>query len=353
MSFFDEIKTKIINFGLNFVTVDEKIVRGILDTFPRNIKNIVILPAVSYVAKKVISELQHKTKEGRVYNGLLNGVEVSVIRTEMGGPSAAVVMECLKRAHSKIAIRIDYCGALQSTFNINVLEKMSNLYLSRDIKRTYINSDDLIFTNLEIGDIIIPKTCILSDGACFQYLQTYKNEVLYSQEFRKYISLSKFKEYSATSSIRGSDGSLIIDVKNNCMDYPEFKEHYWSVDSDFDLYNIINSEMSKLFPSQVRKIKEDRLFSVDALFCQPQEAINTWKIYATNCVDMESAVIYMLGKLFFIKTASILSISDFPDSEKYNFQKSNEIHPKFFKGLDNALKILKESLPEISNKLIK
>ncbi|MHA1340539.1 MAG: phosphorylase family protein [Promethearchaeota archaeon] len=349
MSIFDEVKTKLINIGLQFMTVDEKIIRATLETSPKNVKKIVILPAISSVMKSIVGELKNKTKEGIVYNGDLNGVEVSVIKTEMGSPATAVIMECLKRIHVKVAIRVDYCGALQTTYDTSLLERMTNLCLSNDIKRAYLNPNEIIRTNLSIGDIIIPKTALLSDGTSYQYLQMYKNEVLYSDAFKKYVSLSKFQKSRSTSAIRAMDGKMIVDVKNNCMNYPSFKDHFWSIDADSEIYNIVEQKRRQLFPSQPRILNGDRIFGIDALFCEPQEAINTWRLYGCNSIDMESSILYLLGNLFFIKTVSILAISDLPDNDEYNYQKSNKIHPNFFKGINKAIKILKESLPEIKN----
>jgi len=60
-----------LNLGLKFISVDEKIVRMILETKPSNINEIVILPAVKLVMKKIVNRLQNKIVYGRVYNLVL------------------------------------------------------------------------------------------------------------------------------------------------------------------------------------------------------------------------------------------------------------------------------------------
>jgi len=64
-----------LNLGLKFISVDDKIVRMILETSSSNINEIVIMPAVKIVMKKLVNKLQNKVVHGRVYNGILNGIK--------------------------------------------------------------------------------------------------------------------------------------------------------------------------------------------------------------------------------------------------------------------------------------
>ena len=88
------------------------------------------------------------------------------------------------------------------------------------------------------------------------------------------------------------------------------------------------------------------------MFCETDEAIETWKSYGANSADMESSIVYLLGKLFKIHTISVLGVSDLPDTEHWNFQKTNKIHPKYDIILDNALDLIQDALPEIKNKVL-
>ncbi len=56
----NKIKSQMLNLGLKFISVDDKIVRMILETSPSNINEIVILPAVKLVMKKIVNKLQNK-----------------------------------------------------------------------------------------------------------------------------------------------------------------------------------------------------------------------------------------------------------------------------------------------------
>jgi len=74
----NKIKSQMLNLGLKFINVDQKIVRMILETSPSNINEIVVMPAIKMVMKKLVNKLQNKIVHGRVYNGTLNGIKVSI-----------------------------------------------------------------------------------------------------------------------------------------------------------------------------------------------------------------------------------------------------------------------------------
>ncbi|GAF94799.1 unnamed protein product, partial [marine sediment metagenome] len=62
----NRIKSELLNVGLKFISVDEKIVRMLLETSPSNVNEIVILPAIKIVMKKILQKLQNKRNYGRV-----------------------------------------------------------------------------------------------------------------------------------------------------------------------------------------------------------------------------------------------------------------------------------------------
>ena len=67
---------------------------------------------------------------------------------------------------------------------------------------------------------------------------------------------------------------------------------------------------------------------------------------------MESSVLFLLGQLYNLKTASILSVSDLPGHPQFDLLNSNEIHPDMEVGVDNAIKILIKTLPKIQHTLV-
>jgi uridine phosphorylase len=289
----NKIKSELLNFGLKFINVDEKIVRMLLETSSSNVSEIVILPAVKMVMKKIVKKLNQKVVYGRVYNGKLNGIRVSIIRTQIGCPNAALVMECLKRCKTKLAIRIDFCGGVSSQNQ-----------------------------PMNIGDILIPTAAYCDDGTSPQYL-------------RKYPSLANQLELirnplASTQNMISGNSDIAVLKPNNLI-----KE-------------ILKSNTQKKLRERT---KLGKLWTTDALFCETFEFIRNLQSLNISGVDMESSIIFLLGIIFNIKTASILSVSDLPGDPKYDLLHSNEIHPNMEKGINDAIEILIRALPEIKSTL--
>lgn len=287
----DKIKNEVLNLGLKFMSIDEKIVRMFLETSPSRINEIVILPAVKIVMKKIINKLQFKRVYGRVYNGNLNGVKVSVVRSLVGCPNCSIALESLKRCKTKIIIRTDFCGGIETTTN-----------------------------NINIGDLIVPKLAYCGDGTSPHYLM--KNSKLLNQSEFIINPITNFREL--------------------------FNEKIFISKPDADLTSLLIKEASSLVANDVKNVD---LWTTDSLFCETEEFLEILRSVNVQGIDMESSILFLLGKLYNIKTASILSVSDLPGNIKYDMFKSNELHPKIEKGIDNAIKIVIQSLPKIKNLL--
>ncbi len=294
----NKIKAGIANMALKFISVETKLSYMFLETFPKNVRPIVILPAVNTVMRYIVHKLKKRSIHGLVCNGKLNNVDVSVIQTNMGAPSAAMIMEALKNCHSKVAIRIDFCGGLKTT----------------------LENNHPIETGLNIGSIVVPKTVFLTDGTSLQYLQENAAHLIENPLFHNHIknSLETWK-------------------------YPTLNDSYWSVDSPEMIYTVFNNNIEE----QNRREQEDIIWSSDALFCEPPEAINTWKLYKCNSVDMESCAVYLLGALYKIAAISLLGVSDIVDVDELNLMKVNKIHPGILQALDDIYHLLSKSLPMV------
>lgn len=289
----DKIKNELLNLGLKFISVDEKIVRIFLETSPSNVNEIVILPAVKMVMRKIVNKLQNKRVYGRVYNGMLNGVKVSVIRSLVGCPNCSIAMESLKRCKTKIIIRTDFCGGIENTSN-----------------------------NIQIGDIVIPKLAYAGDGTSPHYLMIHSE---LSNQLESILNpISKFQKI-----ITGNETVFIA------------KPHE-------ELKNILVREASSLLPNRVKEVD---LWTTDALFCETYDFINSLRSINVEAIDMETSVLYLLGRIYNLKTVSLLSVSDLPGNPKYDFINSNEIHLDVVSGIDNAIKVLLKALPNIKSLL--
>ncbi len=281
----NRIKSELLNLGLKFISVDEKIVRMILETSPSNINEIVILPAVKLVMKKILSKLQNKRNYGRVYNGTINDIRVSVIRSLVGAPNCALTMECLKRCKTKVIIRIDFCGGIES---------------------------------INIGDILIPKLAYCDDGTCSNYIRA--NPWLANQLDSISNPLARFQNIIA------GNHTIFISKPNEI------------------LKDLCLTKGVSFLPDRVKEIN---LWTTDALFCETLEFLRALKSINVQGIDMESSVLFLLGILFNLKTVSILSVSDLPGHPNYDLLNSNEIHPDMENGIDNAIELLTKVLPKV------
>ncbi|MFO7797806.1 MAG: hypothetical protein ACQERB_03440 [Promethearchaeati archaeon] len=287
-----KIKSELLNLGLKFISVDEKIVRLFLETKPENISDIVILPTVKSVMRKMVNKLEGKNKQGRSFNGIINGVRVSIIQCHLGAPNMAIMIEALRRTKAKKIIRIDFCGGVSG-----------------------LNS------NVTIGNMIVANSTYCGDGSSPQYIL-------------KYPGLTT--QFSSISNPLGRFQNLIAGSQEIFITYP-----------DEDLTNILFNKGKELYQNRIKKVD---LWTTDALFCETTEFLNAMRSINVEAVDMESSVMFLLGKKYNLKTTALLAVSDLPGTE-YDLLETNEIHPDMENGIDNAIGTLIQSLPEIKNLL--
>ncbi|MBY9008039.1 MAG: hypothetical protein KGD63_14960 [Candidatus Lokiarchaeota archaeon] len=285
----NRIKSELLNLGLKFINVDQKLIKIFLDTIPSNINEIVIVPTIKYIMKKLVNKLNNMSKKGRVYNGLLNNVRVSIIKCDVGCPNMAILLECLKRTKAKKIIRIDICGGIGELAN-----------------------------NIDIGDIIIPNLAYCGDGTSTQYILTQPDLVNQLESIDNPIG--QFQNI-----IAGGQKIFIVRPDENL---------------NYTLYNHGLSEIK----AQTKKVD---LWTTDALFCETYEFLNAVRSKDVEGIDMESSILFLLGKKYNLHTSSILSVSDLPGT-KYDIFNSNEIHPDLENGMDKAIKILITSLPKMN-----
>ncbi|MBY9004095.1 MAG: hypothetical protein KGD73_09005, partial [Candidatus Lokiarchaeota archaeon] len=255
----NNIKSQMLNFGLKFISVDDKIVRMLLETASSNVNEIVILPAVKIVMKKLVKKLQNKIKHGLVCNGSLNGVRVSIILSNIGCPNIAMIMEALKRCKTKVVLRVDLCGGIQG--------KEEEIY---------------------VGDVLVPKLAYCDDGTCPQYI-------------RSNASLQTLLE-SINNPLKMIQN---MDTGNQIV---------YSSKPNENLKDLLMKTGRTINP----RIKEVDFWTTDALFCETNEFVRSLQSINVKGVDMESSALFLLGTLFNIKTASILAITDLPGDPKYD-----------------------------------
>ena len=289
---FEKIKNELVNFGLKFMSIDEKIVRIFLETSPSNVNNIVILPAVKMIMKYFLSHLQYKKVNGRVYNGTLNGIKVSIIRSLVGAPNTAIAVECLKRCKTSIILRVDFCGGI-STQNREIL----------------------------IGDLLIPNISYCGDGTSPQYLLKHSNK------------LERLKS--------------ITNPHHQSLDLSMGPKKIFISEPDEDLRQVLINEATS---RGLKQVKTADFWTTDALFCETDEFITNLKSINVQGIDMENSTLFLLSKLYGIKSASILAVSDLPSHPKYDLFNSNILHPDMEKGMKSMIDLLINALPKISSR---
>ncbi len=299
----NKAKAGIANVIFRGMSVEKKLVFLFLETSVKQVRPIVILPAVNACMKAIVGKLQKKAMHGLVTNGTLNGVEVSVIQTHVGGPGAAIIMEALKNCSCKAIIRVDFCGGLTTTQQ----------------------DGHVIQTGIGIGSIVIPRSVFLSDGTSIQYLQTHATQVTGHPLLHAHP----------------------VDPGEHWQ-YPTLAGKYWAVEGSEKLHDVFQ----QLLPARHKRAGEDRVWSSDALFCESVDAINTWKVHGCNAVDMESCAVYLLGALFSIPVISVLAVSNLNDSEEFSLLNSHKIHPGMLQGLDDAVDLLGKGLPLVHRNFV-
>jgi uridine phosphorylase len=207
----------------------------------------VLLPATVMCTRRILGFLKNPEAKGQTYLGRVDSLNVSVVSTGIGCPSAAVVLEALHSADVNTIIRVDFVGSL----------------------RDYIN----------IGDIIIADSAFKGDGTTPHYMEGERVEA--------------------------------------------------------------NSELTNLLIQKAREyrgnVQVGPVWTTDVLFRQTPELYK--KAVEKGCIgiDMECSAVFTLGKIYNIKTAAIMVVSDNPITGKgiLEMEKSKEL----LQGLDDAIKI--------------
>ena len=239
---------------------ESKIVYMVLNCNTKKIAPKVILPATDYVAGQIKKHFDGKDY-GKTTRGKYNNVPISIVSTGIGAPTAAMVMEALKRADVQFIIRLDYCGGL--------IEEM------------------------HVGDIVLCSGAICGDGTSPHYL-------------------------------------------NSSEDYPNVTA---------------NSQLTSSIEDHLKKNKVDyhlgSMWSHDALFREPYELLEKARSHGAIAIDMETSVVFTLGELFNIPSASILIITDKPTGSGLESQKI-ALTPKIFQNLDRATDIVLDVLSSLN-----
>ncbi len=171
-----------------------------------------------------------------------------------------------------------------------------------------------------IFNILIPKLAICDDGTSPQY-------------FRENPSI--VNELESIPNPLGKFQNIFTGNQTVFVSKP-----------DEILKQLFLSKATSLYPD---KVKETNLWTTDALFCESLDFVRALDSINVHSVDMESSILFLLGKIYNLKTVSLLSVSDLPSHPKYDLLNSNEIHPEMENGIDNTIKLLINALPQLNS----
>ncbi|MBN1802538.1 MAG: hypothetical protein JW891_13585 [Candidatus Lokiarchaeota archaeon] len=268
---------------------DRKIVRMFLNTNPECLNDIVIVPAVKSVLNTIVSQLQSRSKLGKIINGKINGLDISVLGSNIGAPNMAITMECLKRCACKIVVRLDYCGGIQ-------------------------NEDQ----SISIGDIIIPRLAYADEGTSPHYFLKYN----------KFLSSSQ----------------LVANPHENMIKHHLGNQKIVLAKPNLKLMETLLAEGKNVYPIEV---KSGDILTTDALFCESLEFLESLKKAGIHAIDMESSILFLLGEAFSIRTAAILIVSDMPGSKKHDLISNGDTIPDLINQIKKSIEIVGNALLKI------
>ena len=139
-------------------------------------------------------------------------------------------------------------------------------------------------------------------------------------------------------------GDIIVCSEAICGDGTT--PHYLNPDSPYPRVSadsILLSKIEEGFALKKSTFQCGPVWTHDALFKEPAELIQKAISCGAIAIDMETSVIFALGKLYNISTAAILIVTDKPRGKEF-FSEKIRISPRIMQNLDfsldNALKIL-------------
>jgi len=135
-------------------------------------------------------------------------------------------------------------------------------------------------------------------------------------------------------------GDIILANSAICGDgtsphYLKPEEDYPQIAADPELTQKIKNELV------TKKIKfhEGIVWTHDALFVEPPELIEKAKGYNAIAIDMETSVIFTLGKMFNIPCAAVMVVTDNPGTGEI-FTEKITLKPRIFQNLDKLIEVI-------------
>jgi purine-nucleoside phosphorylase len=280
------VKGAFISAALKALARKDRLSQIFFSTMASTIERIVLVPASYTVGQVLHDRIKNPQKHGQTYSGTLAGVKVSLIRTNVGGPCVANVMEVLAEIKPRAVIRVDYAGSLVS--------------------------------DLKVGALFVATSVIPGDGTSAQYI---------------HANPSVFDLLA---------GDIINDAPDPVHAWLAARGMTGSIPADKGLVKKIETAAREKGVA----VQEGVIWSTDGLFTEAKDKVAYWRERGAIAVDMETSCLYLLGMKYAIPSIAIHVISDnlatqppFYDLEKYD--------PGIEDGLARAINAVEGMLPSI------
>jgi AMP nucleosidase len=151
----DRIYSAIASKAVKRMTKDERIIRILLGTKAENVPERLLLVATTFVMTKATAKLKRVKVSGRITKGTYNDIEVGVVDTGVGTPSAAMVVEGLVRTKAKLLIRTDFCGGLTDSQSIGDAFVADDAIVGDGCSAVYFGSEEKVKSHKELTNFVI------------------------------------------------------------------------------------------------------------------------------------------------------------------------------------------------------
>jgi len=287
-----KMKGAAVNAALKFLSKKDRLAQMFFSTMASNIESIIILPASHSVWKQVHNRLKKPEKHGLIESGKLGGMQVTCIRTGVGTPSVANVMQVLKETKPRAIIRVDYAGSLVES--------------------------------MPVGSVFVAKDAIPGDGTSLHYIneeQARFNDILQGDgEPLENPDIDPVYSWLARAGITGkvACNTSLLELASNGAEIKEIKLHTGTI------------------------------WTTDGLFTESKDKVALWKSRGAIGVDMETSLIYLLGAAWNIPALAIHGISDNLITDEKPFFELEHYDPGIETGIEKSIDIIERLMLSIN-----
>ncbi|MBN2153893.1 MAG: hypothetical protein JW839_20720 [Candidatus Lokiarchaeota archaeon] len=286
--FAQKIKGAAINVALKHMSKRDKLSQLFFTTMASNIAPIVVLPASHTVWKKLHDKLKHAEKHGMIESGSLGGARVTLIRTGIGTPSMANVMEVLKEVKPRAIVRVDYAGSL--------------------------------LPDIPVGAVFTAAAAIPGDGTSIHYISADPGAHGFLKGQPATGDPSPDTVYSWMAS-RGLTGAVPCDPR---------------------LLGIARDVAGGRGVVMV----DGTIWTTDGLFTESRDKVAFWASAGAKAVDMETSCLYLQARQAGIPAIAIHGISDNVVTQK-PFYELEHYDAAIEIGIDKAISVVEGILARI------